>query len=206
VRSSRTPNPALAQALLELGARDQAARGALVKAMQTAETTPTGGFVFDDPGAAAMRAVQEIDTESTTFLKAMIEASGWPSFTSVGKEAAHTAWLLVQHADSDPALQEEALRLMAPLVEEGQASATDFAYLTDRVLCARRQPQRFGTQFGQDATGANRPFPIEDFAHVDERRAELGLEPLAEYARELAEAYGGAASAAPLEAFPRLAD
>jgi hypothetical protein len=196
------PNPALAKALLDLGERDQAARGALVEAMQHAETTPNGGFIFGEDGKAAMKAVNEIDAESTMFLRTMVAAGGWPSFANVGKEAAHTAWLLVQHADADPDLQARVLVLMAPLVEAGQASPVDFGYLTDRVRCARREPQLFGTQFGTDAAGVSRPFPIEDVESVDERRAELGLESLADYAAELAEAYGSEASPIPLDVFP----
>jgi hypothetical protein len=128
----------------------------------------------------------------------LIAEHGWPTVSLVGERAAHAAWLLVQHADARPELQERALALMRPLVASGEASGVDVAYLEDRVRVARGDAQLFGTQFGADENGVQRPFAIEDAARVDERRAELGLEPLAQYAQSLAEAYGGEASVEPL--------
>ncbi len=37
------------------------------------------------------------------------------------------------------------------------------------------------------------PRPIDDEAHVDQRRAKVGLRPLATYAKELEELFGGKA-------------
>ena len=48
-------------------------------------------------------------------------------------------WLLAQHADADPAFQRHCLGLLAAAVEAGEATLTDQAFLTDRVLLARGQ-------------------------------------------------------------------
>ena len=45
------------------------------------------------------------------------------------------------------------------------------------------QPQRYGTQVNSDANGVRTFWPIEDEANVDKRRAEVGYEPMAEYAK-----------------------
>jgi hypothetical protein len=56
---------------------------------------------------------------------------------------------------------------------------------------AEGKKQIYGTQFtSQD--GQWQPRPLEDAANVDVRRAEVGLPPLAEYARQLKEVYGAA--------------
>jgi hypothetical protein len=73
-----------------------------------------------------------------------------------------------------------------------EVSQQNIAYLTDRVLLAEGKKQLYGTQFTREK-GELQPRPIEDAAHVDQRRAEAGLPPLAEYAAELAKLYGGAA-------------
>jgi hypothetical protein len=64
----------------------------------------------------------------------------------------------------------------------------NLAYLTDRVLVAQKKPQRYGTQARPEG-GKMVPFPIEDEAKVDERRAELGLAPLADYLKQMESFY-----------------
>ena len=76
--------------------------------------------------------------------------------------------------------------LLTEAVAQKEAQADHLAYLTDRVLVAEGQPQRYGTQFYTDK-GELKPRPIEDEANVDARRKEVGLPPLAEYARQLRE-------------------
>jgi hypothetical protein len=51
------------------------------------------------------------------------------------------------------------------------------------------RPQLYGTQFN-NVDGKLELHPIEDAEHVDERRAMLGLEPLAEYKAQLLRFYG----------------
>ena len=71
---------------------------------------------------------------------------------------------------------------MEPLVTTGEVEATDVAYLFDRVAVAAKRPQRYGTQF----MNATEPFPIEDAANVDARRKAVGLDSMAEYAKQIA--------------------
>ena len=73
-------------------------------------------------------------------------------------------------------------------VAQGEASGKDLAYLTDRVLLAEGKKQIYGTQFMQ-VDGKSEPRPMEDPEHVDDRRKEVGLEPIAEYAKRLREVY-----------------
>jgi hypothetical protein len=63
------------------------------------------------------------------------------------------------------------------------------AYLTDRVLLPEGQPQEFGTQ----ATGENGqwvPRRLRDPDTVDQRRAAVPLEPMAEYLARMTQHYG----------------
>jgi hypothetical protein len=48
-------------------------------------------------------AMQAIDAENLPWLKRVIAEVGWPGKSLVGDEGASAAWLLVQHADQDPA-------------------------------------------------------------------------------------------------------
>jgi hypothetical protein len=130
--------------------------------------------------------MREADGENLPWLKAVVAERGWPGKSLVGAGGAHQAWLLAQHADADPAFQRECLDLLAAAVEEGEATVVELAYLTDRVLLAEGQPQVYGTQMIRQGMHYV-PRDLRDPEHVDERRAAVGLEPVAEYQRRFDE-------------------
>jgi hypothetical protein len=121
-----------------------------------------------------------IDERNTRRLRAIIESHGWPGSDLVGEQAADAAWLLVQHSDHDAAFQQRCLELMREAAARGVASTKNLAYLEDRVRIASGRPQLYGTQLERRG-GRLAPTEIEDPEHVDERRAQVGLGPLAEY-------------------------
>ena len=107
----------------------------------------------------------------------------WPGRTLVGADGEHAAWLLAQLADPD--LQRRALEHLEAAVDCGDADPLHFACLLDRVRMAEGRPQVFGSQFVSAGDGAVTPWPIEDPFGVDDRRREVGLEPLAVQARRM---------------------
>lgn len=123
--------------------------------------------------------VRQIDEDNTAWLKEQVRQHGWPAYSDVGKEAGDAAWLLVQHADLDPAFQRRCLDLMSQLPRD-EISLQSMAYLTDRVLIAEGKNQVYGTQLVQRA-GEWVPATLDDPARVDELRADVGLPPLADY-------------------------
>jgi hypothetical protein len=169
---------ALSRALLERVRVDQAIRDTLVARMQA-------GQPLDSSFAARMGA---IDSANTTWLKAVVARRGWPGRSMVGVEASNAAFLIVQHAVHDSAFQARALSLMERGVATGDVRGADVAMLADRVAVHRGQAQRYGTQ-ARLLDGRLVLDPIADSAHVDERRAALGMPPLAEYVRVLDSMY-----------------
>jgi len=168
-------NRALREELLQMRAVDQQARQKV-----------TGLPKPVDP--AIWREVEAIDVRNTARMKEIVAAHGWPGKSLVGEDGANAAWLLVQHADKDPEFQQRCLDLLAEAVKKGEASGQDLAYLTDRVLVAQKKPQRYGTQVHEEG-GKRVPMALEDEAHVDQRRAEVGLPPLAEYMKQIERIY-----------------
>jgi hypothetical protein len=135
----------------------------------------------------------EVDASNTEAMRNIIKEIGWPTKSKVGVEASRAAWLLVQHADHNTLFQEECLRLMKEQ-SLGEVDPRDMAYLEDRILVHTERKQRYGTQFGEtrDESGkliAYGPRPIDDEEHIDERRAEVGLEPMEEYIKEITGRY-----------------
>ena len=162
--------PELRDELLRMMEEDQAARRA------------AGAAGFKD--AAANERMKAIDMKNTARMKEILAQEGWPTKTLVGERASNAAWLLVQHADLDPAFQRQCLPLLEKTVAAGEGSAKDLAYLTDRVLVAEGKPQRYGTQF-HNVEGKLVPRPLEDEANVDARRAAVGLGTMAEYTEQM---------------------
>ena len=160
--------------LLERAARDQAARLSMRP---------------DHTMAEWVTLVAPVDRDNTTRLREIIGRHGWPGCQLAGHDGAHAAWLLAQHAPPD--LQEECLPLLEDAVTRGDASPADLAYLGDRVLMHRGDPQLYGTQY-RVMDGVLELWAVRDPAGLDERRAALGLEPEAENRARLLAAHGPA--------------
>ncbi len=127
--------------------------------------------------------MREVHERNAARLRALMELHGWLGRSRVGEEAAAAAWLIIQHAIGNPPLQRRGLELMSEAAARGDASHIHVAMLEDRIRSNEGKGQRYGTQFDWDEDGLMSPLPIEDEAHVDERRAEIGLVPLAEDVR-----------------------
>ena len=149
---------------------DQAGRGLVTLALEQGRL----------PDAADGAFASAIDSLNTAWLKGVVAERGWPKVSEVGEQGASDAWLLAQHADRDRAFQREVLGLMEAAVAEGEASGSDFAYLTDRVRLAAGEPQVYGTQL-RVVDGQPVPREIEDADGVDARRAAVGLNSLSDY-------------------------
>ena len=166
----------LRRELLAREAKDQAAQHAAIAA----------------GGGDAWGQTAPVKEANAAWLKGIIAEKGWPGIARVDRDGAKAAWVIVQHADHDPAFQAQALALMENAAETGDVDAADLALLTDRVLLAQGKPQRYGTQFGDAADGAMELRPTEDMETLDARRRAVGLQPLAAYKAMLSEMYGKA--------------
>ncbi len=125
-------------------------------------------------------AAQRADADNLPWIRRVIAEHGWPGRSDVGDDGEQAAFLLIQHADADPAFQRECLGLLTAAVGQGEASRQHLALLNDRVLVAEGQPQEYGTQL--EARGGEWvPLQMRDPDGVDARRAEMSLPPLADY-------------------------
>lgn len=124
--------------------------------------------------------IRIVDHANTARMKDVIAKRGWLTSAKVGQDGAAAAWLLVQHADDDPAFQQRCLKLIEALPQD-EVPGESRALLTDRVLLARGAKQRFGSQFEGDCTNGFTIRPLEDPERVDQRRAAYGLPSLAAY-------------------------
>jgi hypothetical protein len=165
---------ALVEGLLLRGREDQEGRDGVGRAVATRDT-------------ATLRAILRADSARSRWLRAVVVEAGWPLASLVGEEPAAAAWLILQHSPFQD-WQEEMLPTLERLAAGGDMPPQHVALFTDRLLVHRGAEQRFGSQF-QVVDDRLLPHPVEDLSRLDERRAAMGLPPMAEYVRFLGEAY-----------------
>ena len=125
--------------------------------------------------------MEAVHLENVALLERAIEAlEGWPMRSKYGDEVAGAAFLIAQHAISRPEFQHRALALLLEAAEQNEINVLDTASLSDRIAVFEGRPQLFGTQFDWDGNGQLSPAPCADEPHLDERRASVGLAPIAE--------------------------
>lgn len=153
-------HPALRESLLEMEREDQAVRFA------------------DLQNPQAVEKLFAVDAGNLVRIKKLVATRGFPTVEMVGQDGFNAAWLLVQHADRDPAFQQQVLDV---LIEERLIAGEQLALLTDRVVVAQGKPQRYGSQF-TEKDGHRIPRPIEEpIEKLDDRRKAMGMMPFADY-------------------------
>jgi hypothetical protein len=167
------------------------------------------GDVKAVPGLVAGLKQNLKDRANVRRLRRIVENGGWPRQSVVGDKAAGGAFLVIQHASLE--VQKEYLPQMRSAVAQKEARPQDLALLEDRVLTREGRKQIYGSQLKGDGKGGWEFYPIEDEAHVDERRKAVGLPPLAEYATSFGITYeqvgalAVSADAGPLTGAPAVA-
>ncbi|PPU93876.1 hypothetical protein XalbCFBP2523_05445 [Xanthomonas albilineans] len=125
--------PALRDELKSMADRDQQARNAW----------QADGDVIDSKAFAKM---QKVDAANLTRLRAVLSAH-FPTAAEVGEEGVQSAWLMLQHADADPALQQKMLKRLNPSHLPGGIDHKAYSLLVDRVRINLKKPQVYGSQF-----------------------------------------------------------
>lgn len=113
---------------------------------------------------------------------------GYPGYDLVGERGEQSFWLMTQHSDFNPDFQNKVLQQLEIQVKRNNANSRNFGLLTDRVLINTGKQQIYGTQVDYNwdkcqAFSKN----LEDPDHVNERRKEVGLQPIDEYLNNMSQ-------------------
>ena len=122
-------------------------------------------------------AMNTADSINLTKVKSILDQYGWLGPDVISGQGNQTLFLVIQHADLKT--QEKYLPRMQEAVKNGKAKGSHLALLIDRVEMNNGRPQVYGSQINGDAI-----YKILDEVNVNKRRAEVGLEPLEEYAKQ----------------------
>ena len=171
-------DPELRTQLLDRMQKDQQVRSELFGPGKPLPTDDSDG----------MRRLKAVDDDNLAALYRIVADYDIPTRALVGGDGIKAFWLLVQHAQ-DTRLQQRVLAAFTSIPDSG-VPLSDIALLDDRINSNQGRPQKYGTQFkgfGKDLAMA----PVEDEAHLDERREKMGLPPIADYRCMLNLMYGG---------------
>ncbi len=129
------------------------------------------------------KAIIEKDSVNLRKVKIILDNNGWLGEDIVGEKGSAALFLVIQH--SNLATQEQYLPMMRDAVKNGKASGSRLAMLEDRVALRQGKKQIYGSQISRDEeTKLFYVLPLEDPENVDKRRAEVGLQPIADYVKE----------------------
>ena len=129
------------------------------------------------PPSAGQAHSDEVHRRNGALIHKIVDERGWPGRSLAGEDGASAAWLIVQHMDTEPEFQRRCLTLMEAAFINGEVSARNLAFLTDRVLTHEGKPQKYGTQ----GIGAH---SAEEEARIDRNRAAIGLPPWREFVEQ----------------------
>ncbi|MDB6169150.1 MAG: hypothetical protein JWM88_2014 [Verrucomicrobia bacterium] len=171
-RAENVTDPDLQKKLLAILDEDQKYR------MQTAEVEKK--FGRNSPELRAlMKTMTEKDAENLPQITHILDEKGWVGPDVIGAKANSALFLVIQH--SDLATQKKYLPMMREAAKNGAARPASLALLEDRIALRDGHPQIYGSQITRRGDG---PFYVDNLGdpeHVDERRASVGLGPLADY-------------------------
>jgi hypothetical protein len=175
----------LSKLLDSLRVEDQRARNQLTELRNNVNASKS---VSDSIG----RIMLMTDSLNYFLTKNIFKKYGYPNYDVVGPEGSSNFWLLIQHQDKHPEFQEEVLAVMKVEVDKGKASATDYAYLVDRVKVNTEQLQVYGTQMQVNAEGTSyEPKPVIEPEKLNSRRNSVGLDTIEEYIHSMNSRYYG---------------
>lgn len=128
------------------------------------------------------RVIANVDSINMLRLEKIFNKYGWTNKQLVGLEGSDRAFIIILHA---PLIyQKKYFEMIKTAVNNGDLEKNALAYLTDKILTKEGKKQLYGTQLKYSYETKSYEFkPIEDEKNVNERRKEVGLGPIEEYAK-----------------------
>lgn len=130
------------------------------------------GVSKEELNSSIMGRMIRTDATNLPRVQAILKQYGYPGKSLVGAPTNEAAWHVIQHA---PELIPQYLPLMKTAAETGELPFRLYATMLDRQLVFENKEQRYGTQAQNYNNQAWFIWPIQDPAHVNQRRKQAGF-------------------------------
>ena len=113
-------------------------------------------------------------------VKSILDSYGWPTKEMSGEQGNWTICNVIQHSDNEVRIQY--LPMMKQAVKDKKVEPRFLVRAEDRIATERGDLQIYGGQMKYyPETKSFNVWPVLDPKNIDKRRAEIGLEPIAEF-------------------------
>ena len=129
-----------------------------------------------------VREMQIADSVNLIEIQDILQTYGFPSKAIAGTNNS-AIWLVIQHSDVE--CQKAYYPMLRAAAERGELRWDDIALLEDRIAMHEGRPQRYGSQAVENSEGELVIYSLLNKDSVDFWRAEVGMSPLAEYAKQM---------------------
>jgi hypothetical protein len=112
--------------------------------------------------------MEQVHRDNAAQLRALIERFGWPHERIAGRDGARAAWLIAQHAISEPGFMRRCRGLLEEQAESGTVPQWQYACGPDRAGTENRSDhdQQSATLRGGDPAGQRAPAPAVPHSHA----------------------------------------
>jgi hypothetical protein len=113
-------------------------------------------------------------------VKAILDKYGWPTKEMIGEQGNWTICNVIQHSDNEVRIKY--LPMMRKAVKDKKLEPRFLVRAEDRIATEKGDLQIYGGQMKYyPETKSFNLWPVYDPVNIDKRRAEIGLEPIAEF-------------------------
>ena len=114
------------------------------------------------------------DHRNQELVISIIEKCGMPRLKEVWQRQMDAIWLGLQHSTKD--IRKKYFPQIEKAVKNGDLSKQQYALMKDRILMDEGKPQIYGSQIEN-----GKLYKLENPKTVNERRKEMGMEPIEDY-------------------------
>ena len=113
-------------------------------------------------------------------VRTILDKYGWPTREMIGEQGNWTICNVIQHSDNE--IRIKYLPMMRKAVKDKKLEPRFLVRAEDRIATEKGELQIYGGQmkYYPETKGFN-VWPVYDPVNIDKRRAEIGLEPIAEF-------------------------
>jgi hypothetical protein len=120
-----------------------------------------------------------MDTSNLESVKQILDKCGMPTLVTAGKKGMTAIWLVIQHTDGET--RKSYFPMLLEASKKGDLERQDIALMQDRMLMDAGKPQLYGSQVIMKNGVNYELYELKDHKTVDQRRAIMGMGPLADY-------------------------